>query len=86
MHTNTSANDNDGSLATAQMSMKKGLKMFGKGGVKAVHGKMQQLPRANQEKGVAWTDGSAHSQVLQEFTTRSPVEKTNKLMTHNDQI
>jgi hypothetical protein len=40
--------------------------------------------RANQEKGVAWTDGSAHSQVLRGFTTRSPVEKTNKLMTQND--
>jgi hypothetical protein len=41
-------------------------------------------PRANQEKGVAQTDGSAHSQVLREFTTRSPVEKTNKIMTKND--
>ncbi len=43
MHKNTSANNNDGSLATAQMSMKKGLKMFGKGGVEAVRGEMQQL-------------------------------------------
>jgi hypothetical protein len=42
------------------------------------------IPRANQEKGVARTDGSAHSQVLREFTTRSPVEKTNTLMTQND--
>jgi hypothetical protein len=40
--------------------------------------------RANQEKGVARTDGSAHSQDLREFTTRSPVEKANKLMTQND--
>jgi hypothetical protein len=40
---NTGANDNDGSLATAQMSMKKRLKMFGEGGVEAVRGEMQQL-------------------------------------------
>jgi hypothetical protein len=43
VHTNAGVNDNDGSLATAQMSMKKGLKMFGKGGIEAVHGEMQQL-------------------------------------------
>jgi hypothetical protein len=42
-HTNGATNDNDGSLATAQMSMKKGLKMFGEGGVVAVRGEMQQL-------------------------------------------
>jgi hypothetical protein len=43
VHTNAGVNNNDGLLATAQMSMKKGLKMFGKGGVKAVRGEMQQL-------------------------------------------
>jgi hypothetical protein len=42
-HTNGATNDIDGSLATAQMSMKKGLKMFGEGGVAAVRGEMQQL-------------------------------------------
>ena len=35
--------DNESPLATAQMSMKKGIQMFGKDGVAAVKKEMQQL-------------------------------------------
>ncbi len=50
-HANVGMTQEDGeSLATAQMSMKKGLKMFGNAGVEAVQSEMQQLHECNVMK------------------------------------
>jgi hypothetical protein len=52
-HANAGMSQEDGeSLATAQMSMKKGLKMFGEAGGKAVQSEMRQLHECNVMKPV----------------------------------